>query len=145
MCAWKKVFINQDVSQDYRLIGTGLGEAPPKSIFIFPIIFEDEVIAVVELATMKSYTALQQELVNQVIETFGLTVNSILGRMEIVRLLNESRAMTEELQVQSEELQTQSEELQMQTEELTMINEQLEERTKEAEMKTKELESAKKI
>lgn len=140
----KRVFINHDVSQDYRLIGTGLGEAPPKSIFIFPIIFEDEVIAVVELATMKSYTALQQELVNQVIETFGLTVNSILGRMEIVRLLNESRAMTEELQVQSEELQTQSEELQMQTEELTMINEQLEERTKEAEMKTKELESAKK-
>ena len=59
----------------------------------------------------------------QVTETFGLTVNSVLGRMEIVRLLNESRAMTEELQVQSEELQTQSEELQMQTEELTMINE----------------------
>ncbi|MFJ7664660.1 ATP-binding protein [Lysinibacillus sp. NPDC097162] len=140
----KRVFINDDISKDYRLIGTGLGEAPPKSIFIFPIIFEDDVIAVVELATMTSYTALQKELVNQIIETFGLTVNSILGRMEIVRLLNESRAMTEELQVQSEELQTQSEELQMQTEELTMINEQLEERTKDAEIKTQELEKAKK-
>lgn len=140
----KRVFINHDISKDYRVIGTGLGEAPPKSVFIFPIIFEDEVIAVAELATMTSYTALQQELVKQVIETFGLTVNSILGRMEIVRLLNESRAMTEELQVQSEELQTQSEELQMQTEELTMINEQLEERSKEAETKSQQLEKAKK-
>jgi len=140
----KRVFINHDISKDYRVIGTGLGEAQPKSVFIFPIIFEDEVIAVAELATMTSYTALQQELVKQVIETFGLTVNSILGRMEIVRLLNESRAMTEELQVQSEELQTQSEELQMQTEELTMINEQLEERSKEAETKSQQLEKAKK-
>lgn len=110
---------------------------------MIPVIFEDEVIAVVELATMTSYTELQQELVKQIIETFGLTVNSILGRMEIVRLLNDSRAMTEELQVQSEELQTQSEELQMQTEELTMINEQLEERTKDAETKSRELEIAK--
>ncbi|QDQ00744.1 response regulator [Lysinibacillus fusiformis] len=139
----KQLSIYNDIPHDYRVIGTGLGEAPPKSIFMIPVIFEDEVIAVVELATMTSYTELQQELVKQIIETFGLTVNSILGRMEIVRLLNDSRAMTEELQVQSEELQTQSEELQMQTEELTMINEQLEERTKDAETKSRELEIAK--
>ncbi|WP_107950549.1 ATP-binding protein [Lysinibacillus parviboronicapiens] len=139
----KRVYMCNDIPKDYKVIGTGLGEAPPKCILIIPIIFEDEVIAVVELATMNSYTELQQELVKQIIETFGLTVNSILGRMEIVRLLNESRAMTEELQVQSEELQTQSEELQMQTEELTMINEQLEERTKDAETKSRELEIAK--
>jgi two-component system, chemotaxis family, sensor kinase CheA len=60
--------------------------------------------------------------------------------MEVIRLLNESQAMTEELQVQSEELQTQSEELKMQTEELTTINERLEDRTREAEHKTHELE-----
>ncbi len=139
----KRIYIYNDIPKDYRVIGTGLGEAPPKSIFMIPVIFEEEVIAVVELATMTNYTELQQELVKQIIETFGLTVNSILGRMEVVRLLNESRAMTEELQVQSEELQTQSEELQMQTEELTMINEQLEERTKDAETKSRELEIAK--
>lgn len=140
----KKVLMYNDIPEDFRLIGTGLGVVSPKSIFIVPIIFEKDVIAVVELATMTSFSELQQELVKQVIETFGLTVNSVLGRMEIVRLLNESRAMTEELQMQSEELQAQSEELQMQTEELTMINEQLEERTKEAELKSRELEQAKK-
>ncbi|MFE3577320.1 ATP-binding protein [Lysinibacillus sp. NPDC059133] len=140
----KKVLIYNDIPEDFRLIGTGLGKVPPKGIFIVPIIFENDVIAVVELATITSFNELQQELVKQVIETFGLTINSVLGRMEIVRLLNESRAMTEELQAQSEELQTQSEELQMQTEELTMINDQLEERTKEAELKSRELEQAKK-
>ncbi|ACA42146.1 ATP-binding protein [Lysinibacillus sp. fkY74-1] len=139
----KRVLFYDNIPQDYRLIRTGLGEIRPKHILLIPVIFENEVIAVVELATMTKFNALQQELVKQVTETFGLTVNGVLGRMEIVRLLNESRAMTEELQVQSEELQTQSEELQMQTEELTMINEQLEERTKEAESKSRELEKAK--
>jgi len=140
----KKVLIYNDIPEDFRLIGTSLGKIPPKGIFIVPIIFENDVIAVVELATITSFNELEQELVKQVIETFGLTINSVLGRMEVVRLLNESRALTEELQVQSEELQKQSEELQLQTEELTMINEQLEERTKEAELKSRELEQAKK-
>jgi len=140
----KKILFYDNIPQDYRLIRTGLTEVKPQNILLVPIIFEDQVVAVVELATMASFTDLQQELVKQVIENFGLTINSVLGRMEIVRLLNESRAMTEELQVQSEELQTQSEELQMQTEELTIINEQLEERTKEAESKSRELERAKK-
>ena len=142
-----KAFVFNEIPNDYRFISTGLGEVPPKSIFIVPILFEGEVIAVLELATMSQYDKLQQQLVTQIVETFGLSVNSVMGRMEIVRLLNESRAMTEELQAQSEELQTQSEELQtqseelqMQTEELTQINEQLEERTKDAEAKTEELE-----
>ncbi|MGE7114131.1 ATP-binding protein [Lysinibacillus sp. NPDC047702] len=133
----KKILFYKDIPDEFRLIGTGLGEVPPKSILLIPIIFEEDVIAVVELATMTDFSKLQLELVKQVAETFGLTVNSVVGRMEIVRLLNESRAMTEELQVQSEELQ-------MQTEELTMINEQLEERTKEAESKSRELAKAKK-
>ncbi|WP_155593107.1 ATP-binding protein [Lysinibacillus cavernae] len=140
----KRILFYNNIPEDYRLIRTGLGEVRPQNILLIPVIFENEVIAVVEIATMAKFSKLQQELVKQVTENFGLTVNSVLGRMEIVRLLNDSRAMTEELQVQSEELQTQSEELQMQTEELTMINEQLEERTKDAESKSSELEKAKK-
>lgn len=147
----KRMYTYKGLPKDYRMIGTGLGETPPKQIVILPVIFEDESIAVIELATMKEYDEQQLELVKQIADSFGLTVNSILGRMEIVRLLNESRAMTEELQVQSEELQTQSEELQtqseelqMQTDALTAINKQLEERTKDAETKSRDLEKAKK-
>jgi two-component system, chemotaxis family, sensor kinase CheA len=149
--AEKRMYMYKGLPKDYRMIATGLGETPPKQIVILPVIFEDEAIAVIELATMKEYDEQQLELVNQIAESFGLTINSILGRMEIVRLLSESRAMTEELQVQSEELQTQSEELQtqseelqMQTDALTAINKQLEERTKDAEAKSKDLERAKK-
>ncbi|QUG43046.1 response regulator [Psychrobacillus sp. INOP01] len=140
-CALEKQgFVFNEIPKDYRYISTGLGEVPPRSIFMVPILFEGDVIAVMELATISEYSKIQQDLVNQIVKTFGLSINSVMDRMEIVRLLNESRAMTEELQVQSEELQTQSEELQMQTEELTQINEQLEEKTKDAETKSEDLE-----
>ncbi|MDN4493223.1 ATP-binding protein [Ureibacillus aquaedulcis] len=147
----QQVFHSNNLPKDYKLIQTGLGETPPKSILIVPVKYEDKIIAVIELASLEEFEQLEIELVESVVESFGLTVNGILDRIEIVRLLNESRAMTEELQAQSEELQTQSEELQsqseelqMQTEELTIINEQLEDRTKEAEAKSRELEKAKK-
>ncbi|MEC0666924.1 ATP-binding protein [Priestia flexa] len=147
----KKQLCLTDLPQGYQLIGSGLGATVPKSVLIAPVLFEGEVIAVIELASLEDFTALEKELMNQVIETFGLTINSVTRRMEIARLLSESQAMTEELQAQSEELQTQSEELQMQSEELQMqseelqtINEQLEERTRDAEHQSEELLVAKK-
>ena len=122
------------------MVTTGLGEAKPKSIFITPVIFEDEVIAVIELGSLEPFTEQQQTLLSRVVETLGITINSVQGRMEIERLLKESQAQTEELQAQSEELQAQSEEmqaqseeLQTQAEELRMINEQLEERNRDTE------------
>ncbi len=140
----KKQLYLTDLPEGYQLIGSGLGAIVPKSVFIAPVLFEDEVIAVIELASLENFTVLEKELMNQVIETFGLTINSVTRRMEIARLLSESQAMTEELQAQSEELQTQSEELQMQSEELQTINEQLEERTRDAEHQSEELLVAKK-
>lgn len=134
----------------YQMISTSLGDLPPKEVIIIPIAFEGKTIAILELATINSFGKLDQLFLKDAVSSLGITINSVLTRMEVVQLLSESRAMseelqaqTEELQTQSEEMQTQSEELQAQTEELTNINEQLEERTREAEEKTAELEITK--
>ncbi|QQZ10174.1 CHASE3 domain-containing protein [Heyndrickxia vini] len=141
--AEKEVKVINQIPGNYRFITSALGDIEPRSILIAPITFEGKTIAVLELASLHEFTSIQQNLVDEVLSTFGLTMHSVMGRMEIERLLKESQAMTEELQAQSEELQTQSEELNMQSEELRMINEQLEERTEEAEERTRELEVAK--
>lgn len=146
----KKSKVIEDIPEDFQLVTTGLGEVNPKSIVIAPVVFEDEVVAMVELASLEAFTKLQKTFLNQVLDTLGITINNVEGRMEIERLLKESQAQTEELQAQSEELQSQSEEmqaqseeLQTQAEELRMINEQLEERNRETEEKSKELQVAK--
>ncbi|CAM4185223.1 histidine kinase [Bacillus manliponensis] len=139
----KKNFILNEIPDDFRLISSGLVEVRPKNLFIIPILFEDEVIAVIELASITEISDLHQDLIQQILDNLGLTIHSIVGRMRIQTLLHESQTMTEELQAQSEELQTQSEELQMQSEELKTINEQLESRTEEAEQKSMDLQLAK--
>ncbi|MBH0169221.1 response regulator [Fictibacillus sp. 18YEL24] len=140
----KRVQVVEKIQGEYTLISSGLGETKPNSILIAPIVHEDEIVAVIELASLNSYSNQHITFIEKVLETFGLTINRVIDRMEIARLLSESQAMTEELQAQSEELQTQSEELQMQSEELQMINEQLESRSQDAEEKSKALEIAKK-
>ena len=139
----KKIVVLNNIPEDFRFISTGLGEVKPNSVLIAPILVKDDVVAVLEIASVKEFTALDQKLVENVLETLGIGIMNILGRMEVERLLLESQAQTEELQTQSEELQAQSEELQTQTEELRMINEQLEERTNDAELKTEELQTVK--
>ncbi|MBY0122060.1 response regulator [Bacillus sp. S/N-304-OC-R1] len=146
----KRVLLLNDVPNDYKLITTGLGSVGPRSILMAPVLIKDEVVAIVELAALSDFSSTQLKLLEEVLDTFGIAITNILGRMEIARLLEDSQAKTEELQMQSEELQTQSEELQSQSEELQtqaeelrMINEQLEERTKDAELKSEELRTAK--
>lgn len=118
---------------DYIRIGSGLGAANPASIIILPVAFEDEVLAVVELASFEKFTNIQQQLLVCLTENLGIALHSIAGRMLIEQLLRDYQAMTEELQ-------TQAEELQMHQEELTSTNEQLAEQYRQSEQKTIELE-----
>lgn len=135
----KRILSYDNKDNSFHYLETALGNIPISNGIIVPVFFGQEVVAVFELASLKPYSQLHRDLIKEVVVHLGVTINSIIGRMEVIRLLNESQAMTEELQVQSEELQTQSEELKMQTEELTTINERLEERTRDAEQKTHEI------
>lgn len=139
----KQSFILREIPEEFRYVTSGLLEIRPQNLLVVPILFEDEVIAVIELVSVTEISDLHQDLIQQTVDNLGLTIHSIMGRMRIQTLLHESQAMTEELQVQSEELQTQAEELQMQAEELRTTNEQLESRTEEAEQKTADLQITK--
>ncbi|WP_242142943.1 MULTISPECIES: ATP-binding protein [unclassified Bacillus cereus group] len=139
----KQSFILREIPDEFRYVTTGLLNIRPQNLLVLPILFEDEVIAVIELVSVTEISDLHQDLIQQTVDHLGLTIHSIMGRMQIQTLLHESQAMTEELQVQSEELQTQAEELQMQAEALKTTNEQLEFRTKEAEQKSADLQITK--
>lgn len=124
------------VPENYIQITSGLGNAAPANLLIMPVQFEDEVVAVIELASFGSFSPIQQTLLQQTATHLGNIISTIAGRMQVEQLLVESQSLTEELQAQSEELQ-------MQQEELRGINEKLEEQYKSSEQKTKELEKTK--
>ncbi|GAA0137346.1 hypothetical protein YSY43_41870 [Paenibacillus sp. YSY-4.3] len=96
---------------DYLSVRSALGEAKPAHVLIYPILFEDELLGVVELACLDQFTSLEEQLLAELTVNLGIVLNNVNRRLRVEELLRESQALTEELQVQSEELQTQQEEL----------------------------------
>ncbi|AJS61509.1 hypothetical protein UB51_11895 [Paenibacillus sp. IHBB 10380] len=136
----KRMLILNQIPNDYMVIHSGLGHAIPNEIIVAPVEFEGKVLAVIELGSLVSCTPQQLDLLKQLLLTLGVTMHSVINKMEIQELYNESSALNEELQVQSEELQVQSEELLMQAAEMQALNEKLEGQINEAETTALELE-----
>lgn len=135
-----RVILLNEVPQDYLKISSGLGTGNPASVIILPIEYQGQVLAVLELASFKPFSQLEQTLLEQVAGNMGVTLNSVAQQMRVKSLLEETQVLNEELQAQSEELQGQSEELQSQHEELKTINEQLEDQNRLSEQRSRELE-----
>jgi signal transduction histidine kinase/CheY-like chemotaxis protein/HAMP domain-containing protein len=108
----KRPIVVDEIPQGYIRISSGLGEAPPANLAIMPILFEDQVLGVVELASFTRFTPIQIAFLEQLAETLGISVNAIIANSRTDALLEESQRLTAELQARSSELQARSEELQ---------------------------------
>lgn len=114
----KSPIILTDVPPDYILIKSGLGETRPHHLNVIPVIFEGDVKAVIEIASFKPLTTNQKALLDELINSLGIILESVFGRIRLAKLLEESQMLMEEVQAQSEELQSQQEELRVTNEEL---------------------------
>ena len=114
----KQSILITDPPDDYIRIASAFGEAVPRNIIVMPVLFEDEVMAVIELAAFHAFTPAQLTFMEQLAETIGVVLNTIQANMRTEELLDQSQSLAQELQSQSEELQTQQEELQQRNEEL---------------------------
>jgi len=108
----KRPIVVDDIPHGYIKISSGLGEASPSNLAIMPIMFEDQVLGVVELASFSRFTPIQIAFLEQLAETLGISVNAIIANSRTDALLEESQRLTAELQARSSELQARSEELQ---------------------------------
>ncbi|HEX3512984.1 MAG TPA: response regulator, partial [Trebonia sp.] len=108
----KRPIVVDEIPHGYIKISSGLGEASPSNLAIMPIMFEDQVLGVVELASFSKFTTIQIAFLEQLAETLGISVNAIIANSRTDDLLEESQRLTAELQARSSELQARSEELQ---------------------------------
>jgi len=113
-----KPILVTDAPADYIAISSGLGAASPANIVVLPILFEDRVMAVVELASFSDFTETHVTFLEQLSETVGVVLNTIVATMRTEELLQQSQSLTQELQSQSEELQSQRDELERTNQEL---------------------------
>lgn len=131
-----------EVPAHYLRIRSGLGEADPVRLYVWPVVNRGQTLAVVEMASFSAISNTQQALMEALLRNLGIIFESANSRIRLSRLLAESQAMTEELQVQSEELQTQQEELKATNEELEAQTQALRRSEEQLQYQQEELEQA---
>ena len=114
----KKAIMLTNVPGDYIQISSGLGQASPLNILVLPILFEDEVSAVVELASFQPFSPIHRLFLEQLSGSIGVVLNMIGANTRTVEALAQSQSLAEELQKQSLELQQQQSELKNSNQEL---------------------------
>ncbi len=129
-----------DIPDDYIKVTSGLGEAKPTTIQVMPIMFEEQVLGVIEFGSLRSLGEVNQAFLDQLTDTIGVVINTIQANMRTEELLSQSQALTQELQKQSEELRQTNDELQDKAILLSQQNRDIEIKNAEIELARRGLE-----
>jgi CheY-like chemotaxis protein/signal transduction histidine kinase/HAMP domain-containing protein len=121
-------------------IRSGLFKAKPKNVIVLPVLFEDRVKAVIELASLSAFTASHLAFLEQLTASIGIVLNSIEATMQTEGLLKQSQQLAAELQTQQKELQQTNEQLAQKAQQLAEQNYEVERKNQEIEQARRALE-----
>jgi HAMP domain-containing protein/CheY-like chemotaxis protein/signal transduction histidine kinase len=121
-------------------IRSGLFEAVPRNVIVLPVLFEDRVKAVIELASLSNFTTSHLAFLEQLTASIGIVLNSIEATMQTEGLLKQSQQLATELQVQQKELQQTNEQLAQKAQQLAEQNVEVERKNQEIEQARRALE-----
>jgi HAMP domain-containing protein/CheY-like chemotaxis protein/signal transduction histidine kinase len=121
-------------------IRSGLFDAVPRSVIVLPVLFEDRVKAVMELASLNTFTASHLAFLEQLTASIGIVFNSIEATMQTEALLKQSQQLATELQTQQKELQQTNEQLAQKAQQLAEQNVEVERKNQEIEQARRALE-----
>ncbi|MEV2236519.1 HAMP domain-containing protein [Micromonospora sp. NPDC049891] len=90
---------------------SGLADTPPADLVVLPVLFEGELLGVIEFATVTPFSELHLSFLERLVSTIGIAVNTIQANRRTEELLAQSQRLAHELQEQSAELQRTNAEL----------------------------------
>jgi signal transduction histidine kinase/HAMP domain-containing protein/ActR/RegA family two-component response regulator len=137
----KPVFVS-DVPPGYVTVSSGVGAAPPANLIVLPIVFEGQVLGVIEVASFSRFTQVHQDFLEQMMETIGVNVRTIIANSRTDDLLQESQRLAGELQASTGELEARQAELQRSNADLEDKAAQLARQKRDIEIKNAEIEQA---
>ncbi|HKQ48877.1 MAG TPA: HAMP domain-containing protein [Phycisphaerae bacterium] len=131
----KRRILVTDVPPNSVCVDSILSNALPRSLVVYPVVFEGEIKAVLALASLSEFAPSHLALLEQLTASIGIVLNSIEATMQTEGLLTQSQKLATELQTRQKELQQSNEQLEQKAQ-------QLAERNVEVERKNQEIEQA---
>jgi len=113
----KKIIYLEDLPNAYITVTSGLGQANPKSLIVSPLIANETLFGVVEIASLHSMEPYQINFVQNVSESMASILSTVKMNVQTARLLEESEMQAQTLAAQEEEMRQNMEELQATQEE----------------------------
>ncbi|WP_203910551.1 ATP-binding protein, partial [Rhizocola hellebori] len=115
-------------------VRSGLAETPVGDLVVLPVVFEGELLGVIEFACVSAFSELHLDYLDRVVTTIGIVLNTILANSRTEELLAQSQRLAHELQEQSVELQRTNAELEEKAAQLSEQNRNVEIKNREIEM-----------
>ncbi|RLD49040.1 MAG: hypothetical protein DRI94_11710, partial [Bacteroidetes bacterium] len=112
VAAEKKTVYMTEIPETYITITSGLGDAVPGSLLIVPMITEDEIIGVIELASFNELEKHEIRFVEILSETIASSLSITKINQKTSVLLKQSQKQAELMKIQEEEMRQNFEELQ---------------------------------
>jgi two-component system sensor histidine kinase/response regulator len=104
--------------EDYITIGSGLGEAPPKNITVLPIMLQERVLGVLELAAFRRFSDRELSLLDELMPLLAMSMEILERSLDTKRLLEETQQQAQRMEKQAAQLEEQQVELEAQQVEL---------------------------
>lgn len=153
----KKHILLEEVPEDYLRIESSMGSASVCNVLAYPIIRQNKVLGIIELASINSIDENAIRLLDLANESIAMAIAASLSKMELASSLEKTQSQAAELQSQqselkavndklveqTDELKRSEETLKMQGEELKATNEELEEKQVALKQQADDLETAK--
>ena len=136
----KRQRLVSDIPGDAVPINSALMRIMPKNLVVFPVLFENQVKAVIELSSISSFTTSQITFLEQLTDSIGIVLNSIEATMQTEAFLKQSQTLAGELQTQQRELQQTNDQLEQKAQQLAERNVDVERKNQEIEQARRALE-----
>ena len=118
-CAMERApIILTNPPSDYVRITSGLGDGVPRSLMALPVLHNDRLLAVIELATFEPFSPDQRGLLDDLMPILGMSLTILERNNKTQELLAETRRQAEGMEKQAARLEEQTIELEAQQHEI---------------------------
>jgi PAS domain S-box-containing protein len=109
----RKGYYTDKIQDGYLTITSGLGRANPRYLLIEPLLWNNQVFGIIELASFKQVEDYKIQFVQRVAENIANTINTMESNLRTEQLLKETQAQADQLVIQKEQVRQNMEALKL--------------------------------
>lgn len=128
----KRAVFMKEVPDNFVNIKSGLGDAPPKSVIVCPLIINEECSGVIEMASFKVFEQHEIDFIEELCEMLASNLSKLRTNTKTQMLLEETQQQAEKMRAQEEELRQNMEEMSATQEEMRRIQSRVEQTLEQA-------------